>query len=333
MQKIIKIPLSLFTILESFNLDCVYCFCLRVQLCCFDISGPLDGFVSSGNHRDEPHNLLGQRAVMIWYRSLSKTIPLSYSLVISFLACHVLREVVLPTDILKWIIEGKLPYFAAFTDIEKEIDPPPKGCPISSSRMFKPTQALPSQKLESTAAIVAETLGLELPPVNFFAIASRYLRIMSLSVDKILPHACCIYEWSMPPECRLSANPRRLPTRACVMSILIVSIRILYNLHGFGNWEANFSGSSSSSTVCGETELDSESDANLNDVAKHQSTSPDFDAKELLLTLDTKYGDLLDTFGNYLDYDTLGFLRSFSPLLYNFCSLLSSSSFVDIFAT
>ncbi|KAL8111974.1 hypothetical protein AgCh_019612 [Apium graveolens] len=255
--------------------------------------GPVDGFVSSGNHRDEPHNLLGQRAVMIWYRSLSKTIPLHHSIVISFLACHVLREAVLPTDILKWIFEGKLPYFAAFADIEKEIDPPPKGCPISSSRMFKPTQALSSQKLESTAAIIAEMVGLELPPVNFYAIASRYLRLMSLPADKILPHACCIYEWSMPPECWLSANARRLPTRACVMYILIVSIRILYNIHGFGDWEANFSGSSSLSTACGENELDSESDANLNDVAK---TSPDFDAKELLLTLDTKYRDLLDTF-------------------------------------
>lgn len=276
------------------------------------ITGPIDGFVSSDNHSDEPRNLLGQRAVMIWYRSLSKTIPLSHSLVISFLACHVLREAVLPTDILKCIIEGKLPYFAAFADIEKEIDPPPRGCPISSSRMFRPTQAFSSQNLESTAAIMAEKVGLKLLPVNFFAIASRYLRLMSLPVDKILPHACLIYEWSMPPECRFSANARRLPTRACVMSILIVSIRILYNLHGFGNWEANFSGSSSSSTACGKTELDSESDADLNDVAKHQSTSSNINAKELLLTLDTKYSDLLDTFGNYLDHDTLQLIRSFS---------------------
>uniref|UniRef100_A0A166EAS6 RRN7-type domain-containing protein n=1 Tax=Daucus carota subsp. sativus TaxID=79200 RepID=A0A166EAS6_DAUCS len=229
--------------------------------------GPVDGIVSSGSHRDEPHNLLGQRAA------------------------------VLPTDILKWIFEGKLPFFAAFTDIEKEIDPPPRGCPISSSRMFRPIHALSSQKLESTAAIIAETVGLELPPVNFYAIASRYLRLMSLSVDKILPHACLIYEWSMPPECRLSANEVRLPTRASVMSILIVSIRILYNLHGFGYWEANFSGSDCpSSTACEKTELESKSDADLNDVATQQSTVPDIDAKELLLNLDTKYVDLLVMF-------------------------------------
>ncbi|XP_074354229.1 TATA box-binding protein-associated factor RNA polymerase I subunit B-like [Apium graveolens] len=277
MRKVTRIVLSLVTILGSYYFGCVYCSCLRVQLCCFDISGPVGSFVSSGNHRDEPHNLRGQRAVMIWFRSLRKTIPLNHSIVISFLACHVLREAVLPTDILKWIFEGKLPYFAAFADIEKEIGPPPKGCSISLSHMFRPTQAFSSQKLESTAAIIAEMLGLELPPINFYSIASRYLRLMSLSEDKILPHACCIYEWSMPLECRLSANERKLPTRACVVSILIVSIRILYNLHGFGNWEANFSGS----------------DANLNDVAK---SSPDFDAKELLLTLDGKYTDLFDTF-------------------------------------
>ncbi|KAL8112003.1 hypothetical protein AgCh_019636 [Apium graveolens] len=105
---------------------------------------------------------------------------------------------------------------SAFSVTEKEIDPPPEGCPISSSLMFRPTQGLSSQKLESTAAIIAEMLGLELPPT-----------------------------------------------------------------------------SSSLSTACGENELDSDSDANLNDVVM---TSPDFGAKELLLTLDTKYKDLLDTF-------------------------------------
>lgn len=260
--------------------------------------GPVDGFVSSGKHRAEPHNILGQRAVMIWFRSLSKTIPLSYSLVISFLACHVLREAILPTDILKWTLEGKLPYFAAFVEIEKEIDPPPRGCPISSSRMFRPTQAVSLQKLESLAASVAEIVGLELPPVNFFAIASRYLRLLSFPMEKIIPHACRIYEWSMPPECWLSANELRLPTRVCVMSTLIVSIRILYNIHGFGKWEMSFSGSSGSSSSLADRNIEVEPKCNTdtNDDAKQQSTPPDIDAKELLLTLDAKYGELVEMF-------------------------------------
>lgn len=266
-------------------------------------SGPVDGFVSSGRYRTEPHNILGQRAVMIWFRSLSKAIPLSYSLVISFLACHVLREAVLPTDMLKWALEGKLPYFAAFIEIEKEIDPPPRGCPISSSRMFRPTQAVSLQKLESLAATVAEIVGLELPPVHFYAIASRYLRLLSLPVGKILPHACQIFEWSMPPECWLSANELRLPTRTAVMSILIVSIRILYNINGFGIWEMSFSGSSDSTSLADRnTEEEPKHINDTKDDVEQQSTQPGNDAKELLLTLDNKYGELVDMFGNYQNY-------------------------------
>ena len=66
--------------------------------------GPVDGSISSGKYNDEPHNLFGKRAIMMWYRSLSKTIPLSHSLLISFMHCHALRKAVLPIDILKWIM-------------------------------------------------------------------------------------------------------------------------------------------------------------------------------------------------------------------------------------
>ncbi|GKA81781.1 TATA box-binding protein-associated factor RNA polymerase I subunit B isoform X1 [Tanacetum coccineum] len=61
---------------------------------------------------------------MIWYRYVSKTIPLWYSLVISFLVCHLAHEPILSTDIIQWTIEGKLPYFAAFVEIEKQIVEP-----------------------------------------------------------------------------------------------------------------------------------------------------------------------------------------------------------------
>ncbi|XP_049368464.1 TATA box-binding protein-associated factor RNA polymerase I subunit B-like, partial [Solanum verrucosum] len=40
----------------------------------------------------------------------------------------------------------------------------------------------------------------------------------------------------MPPELYLSDNDSRLPSRVCVMPILIVTMRILYDLNG-GKWE------------------------------------------------------------------------------------------------
>ncbi|KAG5584484.1 hypothetical protein H5410_044918 [Solanum commersonii] len=105
---------------------------------------------------------------------------------------------------------------------------------MNQSLKFKATVTL--QKLESLAASIARKIGLALPSVNFHAIASRYLKHLSLPVEKILPQACQVYEWSMPPELYLSDNDSRLPSRVCVMSILIVTMRILYDLNG-GKWE------------------------------------------------------------------------------------------------
>uniref|UniRef100_M0ZPH4 Rrn7/TAF1B C-terminal cyclin domain-containing protein n=1 Tax=Solanum tuberosum TaxID=4113 RepID=M0ZPH4_SOLTU len=163
-------------------------------------------------------------------------VPLPCSLAISFLVCHVARESILPTDILKWTLEGKLPYFAAFLEIEKQLGPPSRSCPISTICMLRPIRTVTLQKLEFLAASIARKIGLELPSVNFHAIAARYLKHLSLPVEKILPQACQVYEWSMPPELYLSDNDSRLPSRVCVMSILIVTMRILYDLNG-GKWE------------------------------------------------------------------------------------------------
>ncbi|XP_059655830.1 TATA box-binding protein-associated factor RNA polymerase I subunit B [Cornus florida] len=278
-------------------------------------------------YRAEPHNLYGQRAVMIWHKSLSKTIPLSCSLVISYLACHIAREAVLPTDILKWSLEGKLPYFAAFVEIEKQIGPPSRACPLSSSLMFRPTHPVPSQKLESLAASIAQKIGLELPPVNFYPIASRYLRQLSIPIGKIIPHACRIYEWSMPSELWLSANEFRLPSRVYVMSILIVAIRILYNINGFGKWEMSLSSSTNHSSPAHEKEkLETMCDSDATDDAKQDSSDdledsgPDasinelhvenseLDAAELLLNLEARYDELGDAYDfskdlpSYLQY-------------------------------
>nr|XP_043610470.1 TATA box-binding protein-associated factor RNA polymerase I subunit B-like [Erigeron canadensis]XP_043610471.1 TATA box-binding protein-associated factor RNA polymerase I subunit B-like [Erigeron canadensis] len=268
-------------------------------------------------HKNEPHNLLGKRNVMIWYQSVSKTIPLCYSLVFSFLACHLAREAVLPTDIINWALEGKLPYFAAFVDIDKQMGPPTNACPLKSSLMFRPIQSISTQKLESLAGIIAHSIGLLLPPVNFYAIASRYLNQLSLPVETILPHACKIYEWSMPAELWISANDSRLPTRAYVLSLLIVSIRILYNIHGFGKWEMSLSGTlkNKDGNISKGTDIDvDEEKVDENNVAEMSDTSssesdnddsaadpcdkkvaPNLDATDILLVLHSKYSELIHT--------------------------------------
>ncbi|KAJ9555760.1 hypothetical protein OSB04_010374 [Centaurea solstitialis] len=282
------------------------------------VQGETEIVGSRAKHRPEPHNILGKRSVMIWYQSMSKTIPLSCSLVLSFLVCHLAREPILATDIVKWTLDGKLPYFAAFVEIEKQIGPPTNACPLSSSRMFRPIQAISVQKLESLAACIARSIRLELPPVNFYAIASRYLRQLSLPVETILPHACRIYEWSMPPELWLSANEFRLPTRACVLAILMVSIRILYKIHGFGQWEMALSSAKKKDNILDidadkEKEAEFESNVSISINPKLQDDDsdddsdtkpysndklprqPNLDATEILVLLESKYSELIDT--------------------------------------
>ncbi|KAE9600063.1 hypothetical protein Lal_00045724 [Lupinus albus] len=262
-------------------------------------------------YRTEPHTIYGQRAVMIWFRSLKKSIPLAYTLAVSFLACHVAREAILPSDMIKWTLEGKLPYFSAFVEIERRMGYPSNACPISSSVMFRPQRAVSVQKLESCAASIAQSIGLELPPVNFYAIAYRYLKKLALSVKKILPYACRIYEWSMPPDLwlSLSKNYFRLPTHVCVMSILVVAIRILYNINGFGEWEkslAHNGGASSKPTISstlkdnGEMgtafaahEVDDRCKDSFEDSVRRQNHK--LDSAGLIHHLEARYNEIVDT--------------------------------------
>ncbi|KAL6971783.1 hypothetical protein U1Q18_031464 [Sarracenia purpurea var. burkii] len=269
--------------------------------------GLLDDFKPCARYSGEPHNIHGQRAVTIWYRSLSKIIPLSHSLAICFLVCHLAREAVLPTDIFKWSLEGKLPYFAAFVEIEKQMGSSSYACPLSSSYMFRPTETVNLHKLESHAASIAKIIGLELPPVNFYAIASRYLTKLSLPVEKILPSVSQIYEWSFPPELWLSTDESGLPTRVGVMSMVIVAIRILYNLNGFGFWEASLSrpsGSSGNGQEEPKCNLDVKDDAGqgfpsrcldgwiADSSEKSSDEKSEMDAAKLLRSLEIRYNEL-----------------------------------------
>lgn len=265
----------------------------------------------------EPRNNFNQRMVMLWYRALRKTIPLSSSLAITYLSCHIAREPVLPTDIQRWTLEGKLPYLAAFVEIEKTIKST-RECPLSASSMFRPSQAVPLQKLESLAANIAQIVGLTLPPVNFYAIASRYLRQLSLPVEKILPYACCIHDWSMPPGLWLSTCEWRLPTRVCVMSILIVAVRSIYKLNGFGKWEASLSDavdSSCTDKLVGS--LDSPSDSEANTEAGFNSQDSDeivndrssihkleHEASHILRNLQKRCGDISEELEYSKDLET-----------------------------
>ncbi|KAM3317497.1 hypothetical protein ACQJBY_035282 [Aegilops geniculata] len=232
-----------------------------------------------------------RRVEFIYLRSLRTMLPLYSTLSVCFLACHIAREAVLPTGIYRWAMEGKLPYVAAFTEVDKLLGSPLKHCPLNARQLFRPVRVIGAWQLEAAAGFIAQRIGLQLPSVNFYAIAHRYLDELSLPVERILPHACRIYEWAMPPELWLSSNPARVPTRVCVMAILIVALRVQYNINGQGVWEE----------ICeaARNAGGSDRDADLSPSMKLDGgTSEEFGTRELLWTLVDAY-DKIDVAHDY----------------------------------
>uniref|UniRef100_A0A0E0PL61 TATA box-binding protein-associated factor RNA polymerase I subunit B n=1 Tax=Oryza rufipogon TaxID=4529 RepID=A0A0E0PL61_ORYRU len=217
----------------------------------------------------------------LFLRSLRMMLPVYSTLAVCFLACHVARETILPTDICRWAMEGKLPYVAAFTQVDKLLGSSLNDCPLSSRQLFRPTRVIGAWQLEAAAGSIAQKIGLLLPSVNFYLIAQRFLKELSLPIEKILPHACRIYEWAMPAELWLSSNPGRVPSRVCVMAILIVALRVLYGINGQGIWE---------SIAQTENAVGSDPEASApHSIEPDSNNSEEFDARELLCTLAASY--------------------------------------------
>ena len=269
------------------------------------IAGEVKDTKRPKTHKAEPCNLDGKRAVTIWFSMLKMTMPLSSSLVISFLACHQAGAPVLPTDIVRWAREGKLPYLSCFLDIREQMGERSAACPVKVSIMARPFQVISAQMLEARASVIADTIGLPLPPVNFYGIASNYIKQLSIPEDKILDLARLIQNWSLPPELYLSTNEQKLPSRVCVMSILIVAIRMLYNINGLGVWERSLGFVNAS---------DGDSETNSGTAEK----ATEFDTQELLKNLEAKYHEVaaetLESEKDLVSYLSLGKNEFFAGL-------------------
>jgi len=98
---------------------------------------------------EEPQNLYGKRAVTIWLSQLTKSLPLSSSLALSFLACHKAGTPILPTDIVRWARQGKIPYLSL--KIREQMGERSAACPVSASVMFKPSQIVFCSDIRSTS--------------------------------------------------------------------------------------------------------------------------------------------------------------------------------------
>ncbi|KAJ1703499.1 hypothetical protein LUZ63_003278 [Rhynchospora breviuscula] len=214
------------------------------------------------------------------HRTLRELIPIYSTLAVSFLACHLAREPVLPTDIVDWALEAKLPYLSFFLEMDGYIGSPSVARQMKNRTMFRPALLLGSRQLEAVAGKIAKKIGLELPPVNFYAAARRCLEELQLPMG-ILPRACRVYEWLLPDKIWISENDLSgFPTLVVVMSVLIITLRILYDVNGYGTWEKSLG--------CIADKQNSMEDC----FGMESSTSSEFDASELLRVLEAVHKDI-----------------------------------------
>lgn len=235
--------------------------------------------------RHEPHNMYGKRSILIWLRSLKRAVPLQSTLAVLFLACHVARQSVLPIDIVNWANQAKLPYINVFSNLEKVLGKPPRACPLRTATLFRPRFVTGPWDLEAKSGFIAKTIGLLLPCVNFNEIASRYLKQLGLPLENILPFACRVFEWSMPMDLRLSANKLKIPSHVRLMAILIVTIRIVYRIHGNGVWEKSIAKLSCYNKYDTEDEKENEIDT----IKTTDFDNSDQDTIDILSILETAY--------------------------------------------
>lgn len=180
----------------------------------------------------EPMTSYGEKGRLIWLRNLKARIPIRASLAVVYLVCHLAREPLLPTDLVNWALEGTLPYLRAHLDIEKRANWDSKILLLKLRTMFKPLRMTNARIVEYLACMIANRLSLQLPPVNYHAIARRLLKDLGLSEAKFAPYVCRIYEWYPSSGLWLSTQVASLPTRVYVMAMLIVVFRTFYKLDG-----------------------------------------------------------------------------------------------------
>ncbi|OEL17097.1 TATA box-binding protein-associated factor RNA polymerase I subunit B [Dichanthelium oligosanthes] len=114
-----------------------------------------------------------RRIEFAFLRSLRTLLPVYSTLAVCFLACHVAREAILPSDCLlytfareailpsdmyRWAMEAKLPYLAVFTEVDRLLGSSLQlqGCPLDARQLFRPVRVIGAWQLEAAAGSIAQ---------------------------------------------------------------------------------------------------------------------------------------------------------------------------------
>lgn len=168
--------------------------------------------------------------------SPGRRIPLAVTLAILFLATHWLREPILPTDLVQLQLENRLPYMAAW-----KLLPEPQnfsGLPeldrllqvLREHGIMKPLSFCSARKIEFWGAEVASRLAIDLPPVNFYLLALRFMQDLRLNLPPLVPIVDRLMDLLVPSPLWITTWVGAVPARVTVMSIVVLALKLHYGL-------------------------------------------------------------------------------------------------------
>ncbi|KAL4546410.1 hypothetical protein Ndes2526B_g01633 [Nannochloris sp. 'desiccata'] len=196
----------------------------------------LEAKVDAKQYPSESINEINERfrdfsvARTVIQEELVQALPLSTTLLISFLACWHAREAIGPLDIVQGALNGQLPYLTFATDCKEILEPfrsaiapsliTPNGVPSPANISFR-------------AAEMAATLGIPCPMINSGLWLRRFVDELNLT-EKLFPIASTLYAVYGPSfiENLQLRSSTHLHPWAVLMAFVVTAVKFGYRMDG-----------------------------------------------------------------------------------------------------
>ncbi|KAK3256214.1 hypothetical protein CYMTET_34639 [Cymbomonas tetramitiformis] len=156
-------------------------------------------------------------------KKLEQEVYLDMTLALCYLGCVWLREAVLTADLVRWAVEGRLPFMSAHSHLSQEVRlaaPWTRLCP----------RDIPSASdVDIAASTLLQELQLQMPPLNVPLLVRKCLLELGLE-EGLLEPICRLHSLLSHPDVWLEGRPVfaiKQPQKH-IMALVLVTLSLLY---------------------------------------------------------------------------------------------------------
>ncbi|GAB4816552.1 hypothetical protein N2152v2_003598 [Parachlorella kessleri] len=171
----------------------------------------------------------GRTAALVLGEGLRHALPPGVTLSLCFLACWQLREAVSPQDLVRWALNGQLPFWELARLSRAAVEEYAAVLPLA----FLDPRGVPSPtRVWDEAVLIAARIGLRCPPLNVGLWLDRWTQELAL------PQAVGVVGLQLYQLYRLDCPQYHLQYRVLAqahthaMALLLVAVKLLYGLDG-----------------------------------------------------------------------------------------------------